>query len=174
MNDDGVFNDFKDTGLVNDVFTPEIIEQLGEGNIAVGHVRYGTTGSNDRSNAQPIVVNHIKGKMALAHNGNLINSGELRRELELEGSIFHTTSDTEVISYIITKERLTAPSIEQAINAAMNRIKGAYSLVIMSPSKLIAARDENGFRPLCYGKDVYKRQMSVWRRPILLSAVRGL
>ena len=152
VNDDGVFNDFKDTGLVNDVFTPEIIEQLGEGNIAVGHVRYGTTGSNDRSNAQPIVVNHIKGKMALAHNGNLINSGELRRELELEGSIFHTTSDTEVISYIITKERLTAPSIEQAINAAMNRIKGAYSLVIMSPSKLIAVRDENGFRPLCYGK----------------------
>ena len=115
-------------------------------------MRYGTTGGNDRSNAQPIVVNHIKGKMALAHNGNLINSGELRRELELEGSIFHTTSDTEVISYIITKERLTAPSIEQAVNAAMNRIKGAYSLVVMSPSKLIAVRDENGFRPLCYGK----------------------
>ena len=152
VNDDGVFKDYKDTGLVNDVFTPEIIERLGEGNIAVGHARYGTTGSNDRSNAQPIVVNHIKGKMALAHNGNLVNSGELRRELELEGSIFHTTSDTEVISYIITKERLTAPSIEQAVNAAMNRIKGAYSLVIMSPSKLIAVRDENGFRPLCYGK----------------------
>ena len=152
VNDDGVFKDYKDTGLVNDVFTPEIIECLGEGNIAVGHVRYGTTGSNDRSNAQPIVVNHIKGKMALAHNGNLVNSGELRQQLELEGSIFHTTSDTEVISYIITKERLTAPSIEQAVNTAMNRIKGAYSLVIMSPSKLIAVRDENGFRPLCYGK----------------------
>ena len=152
VNDDGVFKDYKDTGLVNDVFTPEIIQGLGEGNIAVGHVRYGTTGSNDRSNAQPIVVNHIKGKMALAHNGNLVNSGELRRQLELEGSIFHTTSDTEVISYIITKERLTAPSIEQAVNAAMNRIKGAYSLVVMSPSKLIAVRDENGFRPLCYGK----------------------
>lgn len=152
VNDDGVFKAYKDTGLVNDVFTPEIIERLGEGNIAVGHARYGTTGSNDRSNAQPIVVNHIKGKMALAHNGNLVNSGELRRQLELEGSIFHTTSDTEVISYIITKERLTAPSIEQAVNAAMNRIKGAYSLVIMSPSKLIAVRDENGFRPLCYGK----------------------
>ena len=152
MNDDGVFGCFKDTGLVNDVFTPDIMKNLGEGNISVGHVRYGTTGSNDRSNAQPIVVNHIKGKMALAHNGNLINSGELRRELELEGSIFHTTSDTEVISYIITKERLTAPSIEQAVNAAMNLIKGAYSLVVMSPSKLIAVRDENGFRPLCYGK----------------------
>lgn len=152
VNDDGVFKDYKDTGLVNDVFKPEIIHGLGEGNIAVGHVRYGTTGSNDRSNAQPIVVNHIKGKMALAHNGNLVNSGELRRQLELEGSIFHTTSDTEVISYIITKERLTAPSIEQAVNAAMNRIRGAYSLVVMSPSKLIAVRDENGFRPLCYGK----------------------
>lgn len=152
VNDDGVFSGFKDKGLVNDVFTTEIIHSLGEGNIAVGHVRYGTTGSNDRSNAQPIVVNHIKGKMALAHNGNLINSGELRRELELQGSIFHTTSDTEVISYIITKERLSAPSIEQAVNSAMNRIKGAYSLVVMSPSKLIAVRDENGFRPLCYGK----------------------
>lgn len=152
VNDDGVFKDFKDTGLVNDVFTSEIIEKLGDGNMAVGHTRYGTTGSNGRSNAQPIVVNHIKGKMALAHNGNLINSDELRKELELEGSIFHTTSDTEVISYIITKERLTAPSVEQAVNAAMNRIKGAYSLVIMSPSKLIAVRDENGFRPLCYGK----------------------
>ena len=79
VNDDGVFKTYKDTGLVNDVFTPEIIERLGEGNIAVGHARYGTTGSNDRSNAQPIVVNHIKGKMALAHNGNLVNSGELRR-----------------------------------------------------------------------------------------------
>lgn len=151
VNDDGVFTDYKDTGLVNDVFTPNIIDRLGEGNIAIGHVRYGTTGSSERSNAQPIVVNHIKGKMALAHNGNLINSGELRRELELEGSIFHTTSDTEVISYIITKERLSAPSIEQAVNHAVDRIKGAYSLVIMSPSKLIAVRDENGFRPLCYG-----------------------
>ncbi len=151
VNDDGVFNGYKDTGLVNDVFSHDVIERLGEGNIAVGHVRYGTTGSNDRSNAQPIVVNHIKGKMALAHNGNLVNSGELRRKLELEGSIFHTTSDTEVISYIITKERLSAPSIEQAVNRAMHRIKGAYSLVVMSPSKLIAVRDENGFRPLCYG-----------------------
>ena len=152
VNDDGVFSPYKDTGLVNDVFTPEIIERLGEGSIAVGHVRYGTTGSNDRSNAQPIVVNHVKGKMALAHNGNLVNSGELRRELELQGSIFHTTSDTEVISYIITKERLTAPSIEQAVNRAMDKLKGAYSLVVMSPSKLIAVRDEHGFRPLCYGK----------------------
>ena len=151
VNDDGVFNSFKDTGIVNDVFTPQRLKSLGLGNMAIGHCRYGTTGSNGRLNAQPIVVNHIKGRMALAHNGNLVNSFELRNQLELEGSIFHTTSDTEVISYIITKERLRAPSIEQAVNAAMNSIKGAYSLVIMSPSKLIAVRDEQGFRPLCYG-----------------------
>ena len=152
VNDDGIFRSYKDLGLVNDVFTPEVMASLGLGNIAVGHVRYGTTGKTDRENAQPIVVNHIKGRMALAHNGNLVNSAELREELELAGSIFHTTSDTEVISYIITKERLSAPSIEEAVNRAVKKIKGAYSLVIMSPSKLIAVRDPHGFRPLCYGK----------------------
>ena len=151
VNDDGLFQSYKDIGLVNEVFTPERLEALGSGNIAVGHVRYGTTGSNDRTNAQPIVVNHIKGHMALAHNGNLVNSYELRSKLELEGSIFHTTSDTEVISYMITKERLSSGSIEEAVNRAMNKIEGAYSLVIMSPAKLIIARDERGFRPLCYG-----------------------
>ncbi len=152
VNDDGVFATYKDIGLVSDVFTPTNLAKLGKGNIAVAHARYGTTGANDRSNVQPIVVNHVKGRMALAHNGNLVNSFELREALELQGSIFHTTADTEVISYIITKERLTSPSIEQAVNMAMHRIKGAYSLCIMSPSKLIAARDEQGFRPLCYGQ----------------------
>ena len=152
VGDDGLFRAYKDTGLVGEVFTPTVLSSLGQGNMVVGHVRYGTTGGNDRANAQPIVVNHIKGRMALAHNGNITNSAELRKELELCGSIFHTTSDTEVISYIITKERLTAPSIEQAVNKAMERIHGAYSLVIMSPSKLIAARDRHGFRPLCYGQ----------------------
>ena len=151
VNDDGLFSAHKDTGLVNDVFTPEVMAKLGFGDMAVGHVRYGTTGSTSRANAQPILVNHIKGPMALCHNGNLINSFELRERLELEGSIFHTTSDTEVISYIITKERLTAPSIEDALCRAMRRIQGAYSLVVMSPSKIIAARDPHGFRPLCYG-----------------------
>ena len=152
VNDDGVFAAYKDTGLVNDVFTHDRLARLGEGNIAVGHVRYSTTGNDGRLNAQPIVVNHIKGHMALAHNGILVNSLELRRELELQGSIFHTTSDTEVISYIITKERISSASIEEAVSRAMDKIKGAYSLVIMSPSKLMAVRDENGFRPLCYGK----------------------
>ena len=152
VNDDGLFQAYKDTGLVGEVFTGPVLRSLGKGNMAVGHVRYGTTGATDRNNAQPIVVNHIKGRMALAHNGNLTNSVELRTELELQGSIFHSTSDTEVISYIITKERLQAPSIEEAVNRAMNRLEGAYSLVIMSPAKLIAVRDPHGFRPLCYGQ----------------------
>ena len=152
VNDDGVFHTYKDIGLVNDVFTPENLHELGMGNMAVGHVRYGTTGASDRNNAQPVVVNHIKGRMALAHNGNLVNSYELRSELDLQGSIFHTTSDTEVISYIITKERLSAGSIEEAVDRAMYRLAGAYSMIVMSPSKLIAVRDEHGFRPLCYGR----------------------
>lgn len=152
VNDDGLFNSYRDSGLVNDVFSKDVLAKLGQGNMAVGHVRYGTTGTSDRINAQPIVVNHTKGRMALAHNGNIVNSYELRTELELEGSIFQTTSDTEVIAYNIIKERIRTASIEEAVNKAMNKIKGAYSLVIMSPSKLIAARDENGFRPLCIGK----------------------
>ncbi|MBR3107796.1 MAG: amidophosphoribosyltransferase [Clostridia bacterium] len=151
VNDDGLFTAHKDNGLVNDVFTPDEMVKLGLGDMAVGHVRYGTTGSSSRMNAQPIVVNHVKGPMALCHNGNLVNSSELREQLELGGSIFHTTSDTEVISYLITKERLTAPSIEEALCRAMRRIHGAFSLVVMSPSKLIAARDPHGFRPLCFG-----------------------
>lgn len=151
VNRDGVFSSYKDAGLVNDVFTTEILNKLGEGEMAIGHVRYSTTGASGRENAQPIVVNHLKGNMALAHNGNLINAYELRSELENEGSIFHTTSDTEVISYIITKERVKSRSIEDAVVSAMDKLKGAYSLVVMSPTKLIAARDPQGFRPLCYG-----------------------
>ena len=152
VNDDGVFHFHKDVGLVSTVFTPQNLAALESGSMAIGHVRYGTTGGNGVLNAQPIVVNHIKGHLALAHNGNLVNASELRRELELEGSIFHMTSDTEVISYVIIRERLKAPSIEEAVNRAMYRLKGAYSLVILSPTKLIAVRDERGFRPLCYGR----------------------
>lgn len=152
VNDDGVFASHKDVGLVSEVFSGESLSRFPEGAIAVGHVRYGTTGGTTRSNCQPIEVNHQKGKMALAHNGNLSNAFELRNELELSGAIFHTTSDTETIAYIVTKERLTAPSIEEAVSRAMNRLEGAYSLVLMSATKLIAARDPHGFRPLCYGK----------------------
>ncbi len=151
VNRDGVFNSYKDSGLVNDVFTADRLKKLGEGEMAIGHVRYSTTGDSGRENAQPVVVNHLKGNMALAHNGNLVNSYELRSALEEEGSIFHTTSDTEVTAYTITKERVKTSSIEEAVLASMDRLKGAYSLVVMSPTKLIAARDPHGFRPLCYG-----------------------
>lgn len=152
VNDDGIITCYKNEGLVNDVFKKENIEALGCGQMAVGHVRYGTTGGKGIQNAQPMVVNHIKGSMALAHNGNLTNAAELRESLELTGSIFHSTSDTEVIAYIITKERIAAPSIEAAVFSAMYRLKGAYSLIIMSPSKLVAVRDPLGFRPLCIGE----------------------
>lgn len=152
VNDDGVFVSHKDLGLVSEVFTGDILSNLPQGTMAVGHVRYGTTGGSNRNNCQPIEVNHQKGRMALAHNGNLSNAAELRTELELSGAIFHTTSDTETIAYIVTKERLHAPSIEDAVSQAMNTLDGAYSLVLMSPQKLICARDPYGFRPLCYGK----------------------
>ena len=151
VNDDGLFSVEKGLGQVNDAFTPEKLDALGEGNIAVGHVRYATTGSDSARNIQPIVVNHVKGPLALAHNGNLTNSYELRHTLEMNGAIFHTSTDSEVISYIIVRERILQSSIEKALSATMNQIQGAYSLVISSPSKLIAARDPNGFRPLCYG-----------------------
>ena len=152
VNDDGVIRAYRDVGLVGDVFRPERLAALGQGSIAVGHVRYGTTGSDNQRNVQPILVNHYKGRMALAHNGNLTNSHALRRELESRGSIFQTTTDSEVIAYLIVQERLRAPSIEEAVSAAMERLEGAYSLVISSPSKLLAVRDPHGFRPLCMGE----------------------
>ena len=152
VNDDGVFYKRRELGLVNDVFTKDVLETMPRGNMCIGHCRYATTGVPVRSNAQPFVIRHIKGPMALAHNGNLTNSAELRSEFELSGAIFHSTSDTEVIAYAITRERLSSDSIEQAVEQTMDRLKGAYSLVVMSPRKLIAARDPQGFRPLCIGK----------------------
>ena len=152
VNDDGVFSSYKDLGLVSEVFDAERLSRLPEGTMAVGHVRYGTTGGNTRNNCQPIEVNHQKGKMALAHNGNLSNALELRDKLELSGAIFHTTSDTETIAYLVTRERLVTGSIEDAVSRAVESLDGAYSLVLMSATKMIAARDPHGFRPLCYGK----------------------
>ena len=151
VNDDGLFVSRKDLGLVGEVFSRETLMSLPRGRMAIAHTRYGTTGAANRSNCQPIEVNHQKGRMAIAHNGNLSNAAELRSALELNGAIFHTSSDTETIAYIVTKERLTAPSIEEALSRAMNTLEGAYSLVLMSPQKLICARDPWGFRPLCYG-----------------------
>ena len=152
VNDDGVFSSYKDLGLVSEVFSKDTLAHLSAGNMAVGHVRYGTTGGTTRNNCQPIEVNHQKGKMALAHNGNLSNALELRDKLELSGAIFLTTSDTETIAYVVTRERLVTPSIEEAVSNAMYSLEGAYSLILMSATKMIAARDPYGFRPLCYGQ----------------------
>ena len=152
INDDGVITGYKDVGLVNEVFTEDVMRSLPQGQMAIGHCRYGTTGGRTRENAQPIVIRHIKGGLALAHNGNLTNASELRMQLELNGAIFSSTSDSEVISYVITRERLRTGSIQAAVSAAMDCLKGAYSLAIMSPRKLIAARDPFGFRPLCIGE----------------------
>ena len=152
VNDDGLFISHKDIGLVSEVLTKDVFSSFPKGTMAVGHVRYGTTGATNRANCQPVEVRHKKGYLALAHNGNISNAGRLRDNLEINGAIFHSTSDTEIIAHIITRQRLVCSSIEQAVSNAMNIIDGSYSLVIMSQQKLICARDHYGFRPLCYGK----------------------
>ncbi len=152
VNRDGVIRCHKDVGLVTEVFTPDRLSRVAEGQMAVGHCRYGTTGNLTAANAQPLLVNHLKGAMALCHNGNLTNAAFLRERFEMGGAIFHTTTDSEVIAYAITQQRLKTPSIEAAVRAAMEIIEGAYSLVVMSATKMIAARDPHGFRPLCMGR----------------------
>ena len=129
VNDDGVINGHRDLGLVNEVFTPAVLAGLANPNarMAPGHVRYATAGSRVRANAQPMIVRHGRGTMALCHNGNLTNAIELRRQLENEGAIFHGSSDTEVICYLITRNRLRMGSIETAISKTMDVLEGAYS-----------------------------------------------
>ena len=141
----------KDTGLLGEVFSPEILDRL-DGTMAVGHVRYSTAGGNKRENAQPLTLKYVKGTLAVAHNGNLVNAGELRTSFEYKGAIFQTTADTELIAYAIAQERLRRPSAEEAVCHALRGIKGAYSLIVMSPQKLIASKDPWGFRPLCMGR----------------------
>ena len=142
---------YKGMGLVNEVFTQDNLEMM-KGDIGVGHVRYSTAGASTRENAQPLVLNYVKGTLALAHNGNLINAAALRHDLEYTGAIFQTTIDSEVIAYHIARERLQTNTVEEAVNRACQKIQGAYSLVVMSPRKLIGARDPYGFKPLCIGK----------------------
>lgn len=141
----------RDMGLVNESFSAKKLGKL-VGDIGVGHVRYSTAGSSTRENAQPLVLNYVKGTLGLAHNGNLVNAPELRRELEYTGAIFQTTIDSEVIAYHVARERLNSKTVEEAVARAMAKIRGAYALVIMSPRKLIGARDPFGFKPLCIGK----------------------
>lgn len=150
--DDGVIRGYSDSGLVSDVFTHKTLSMLGGGNMAIGHVRYGTRQSGGRQNAQPITITHIKGNMAVATNGALTNRDELRRRLEMGGLIFQSDSDAELIAGQIVRERLALPSIEEAVRAAAGKLKGSYTMLVMSPTKLIACRDPFGFRPLCIGK----------------------
>lgn len=152
VNDDGVFSHHKGNGLVPDVFPKERLEHLGMGNMAIGHVRYSTTGGKNANNIQPLVIRHIKGNLALAHNGNLVNATDIRRSFELNGGIFHGTSDTESIAYAIVSNRLYSKSTEEAIAKTMPNLKGAYSCIVMTATKMIAFRDPNGFRPLCIGR----------------------
>lgn len=142
---------YKDMGLVSDVFNDDILTKL-KGTMAAGHVRYSTTGESMRENAQPLVLRYSKGNLAIAHNGNLVNKESLAKELSVMGAIFQTTTDTEMIAYTIAKERLNTNSIEEAVEKAMDHLIGSFSLIVMSPQKLIAARDPWGFRPLCMGK----------------------
>ncbi len=151
VNRDREIYHYKDIGLVNDVFNEEILEKL-NGRMAIGHVRYSTAGGSARENVQPLVLRYIKGTLAISHNGNITNVDEIRKELEHNGAIFQTTADTEIIAYLIARERITAGSIESAVKNAMKKLKGAYSLLVMSPNKMVVARDKWGFRPLQMGK----------------------
>ena len=152
INREGIISYRKDLGLVSKVFPKHELEALPEGKMGIGHVRYSTTGEARKENAQPMVIRHKKGNLAVVHNGNLINAYDLRKELEEKGAIFTTTTDTEVICHIIVQERLKAKSIEEAVQNTMKRLKGSYALLVMSSTKLIAARDPQGFKPLCIGK----------------------
>lgn len=150
VNNDAEIICLKDMGLVGEVFTPDKLDKL-QGTIAIGHVRYSTTGASTRENAQPLVTHYVKGTISIAHNGNLTNCNTLRRELEDEGAFFQTTVDSEVIAYMVARERAKSGSIEEAVENVMSRIEGGYALLVMSPRKLIAARDPYGLKPLVMG-----------------------
>ena len=152
INRNGLISYRKDLGLVSKVFPKHVLEELPNGKMGIGHVRYSTTGEARKENAQPMVIRHKKGNLAVVHNGNITNAYELRKELEENGAIFTTTTDTEVICHIIVQERLKTKSIEEAIENTMKRLKGSYALIIMTSTKLLAVRDPQGFKPLCIGK----------------------
>lgn len=139
----------KEMGLVADIFSEEVLARL-PGHMAIGHVRYSTTGSSELKNAQPVVVDFESGSIAVAHNGNLVNAHEIKRELEVSGSIFQSSMDTEVIVHLIARSR--KERIEERIVDALNQVRGAYSLLFMTRDKLIGVRDPHGIRPLVLGR----------------------
>ncbi|RMH56376.1 MAG: amidophosphoribosyltransferase [Candidatus Hydrogenedentota bacterium] len=135
-------------GLVADVFDAETLNHL-PGTRAIGHVRYSTTGDPDPENCQPLQIQYRRGGLALAHNGNIVNASSIRRELELSGAIFHTTVDSEVILHLLARD---VGSFEDTLFSALSAVRGAYSMVILTPESLVAVRDPNGFRPLLLGR----------------------
>lgn len=141
----------KNMGLVNEIFSPDVLSEL-TGNIGIGHVRYSTTGESTIKNAQPIAINYFKGTLALVHNGNITNMDELKISLQENGAIFHSTTDSEIITYQIALERTKTNSIEEAVYKTARKIKGGFALIIMSPQKMIGVRDPYGLKPLCLGK----------------------
>lgn len=151
VTEDTMVKQYKDLGLVNEVFDDSVLAQL-TGELAIGHVRYSTAGGNLRNNSQPLVSRYAKGTLAVSHNGSIINSNELREAMEEEGMVFQTMVDAEIISCVIAKERVKTNSVEEAVERMMDLVKGAYSLVIMSPKKIIGCRDPLGMRPLVIGK----------------------
>jgi len=153
--DDGKLRRHVGMGLVSDLFDRDTLAKL-PGNAAIGHVRYSTAGSSELRNAQPFLFEYAGGAISIGHNGNIVNATELRTELEAQGSIFQTSSDTEVIVHLMAKAR--EPDVLGKLQAALRRVRGAYSLVILtSDGKMIGARDPHGFRPLVVGrlKDAY-------------------
>lgn len=151
VNDEGRISFYKDMGLVPEVFNEKVLAKL-SGQMAIGHVRYSTTGASMRENAQPLVMKYAKGNLALAHNGNLVNTGEIRLQLEKRGAIFQTAIDSEIMAYLIAKQHMKSDSIEQAVVGIMPKLKGSYSLVVMNDTALIGVRDPYGLRPLSIGK----------------------
>jgi amidophosphoribosyltransferase len=149
VNRDGMLTCYKEMGLVSEVFDDKILNLL-KGDISIGHVRYSTTGESFVYNAQPLLVKYKMGSIAVAHNGNLVNAGSVREQLEDQGMIFTTTIDSEVIASLIARNYKS--SIEDSILETMDIIQGSYSLVIMTNDKLIGVRDKHGLRPLVIGK----------------------
>ena len=152
VNQNGKISFHKDVGMVPEVFHESDLEELGQGQMAVGHVRDASNDKRDRVSAQPLSMRYVKGPLVIAHNGALSNFSKVREELEEGGAIFQTTTDAEMIAYTIARQRLNTGTIEQAVELAMDKLEGAYSLIIMTPGKLVGARDPQGFRPLALGK----------------------
>ncbi len=170
VNDNGTIVYHKNLGTVPEVFDDVVLNHL-TGQMAVGHVRAATAVSNSRENAQPLVSKYVKGTLTLAFNGTLVNARSLREELEQSGALFQGTTDTEILAYLIAKERLFTHSVEDAISNMVNKLNGAYAFIVMSPSKLIGVRDPKGMKPLCLGK--YKNSYVLASESVAFDAINA-